>query len=184
MSYKSFLFDSDNNDETRERLLRERDILSASPVANSSKIKAIDELLASLEDEDYETERGCATYLFYDKTNDTPNEEDSTENPKPTFKEKIPNSLGAFGVVLYFLARLIVSILPFVMIGGNFFLTLLLVAINTFVPFASIVFWVWGLVCAMQGVQDIWAIIYYIVFIVVWIPFYVSTIISMFSKKK
>ena len=98
-------------------------------------------------------------------------------------KEKLINALGAFGGILFFIIQTIVSVLPFVMIGGNFFVTLLLISINTFVPFASAIFWIWGFVCAIQGTQDIWAIIYYITFVVVWIPFYISTIVSMFSKE-
>lgn len=91
---------------------------------------------------------------------------------------------GALFVFLLYAVRLLVAVLPFIMIGGNFLLTLLLVTINAFVPFASIVFWIWGLVCAIQGVQDFWAILYYISFGLIWIPFYMSTIISFFSKKK
>jgi flagellar biosynthesis GTPase FlhF len=101
---------------------------------------------------------------------------------KSTLKENLAETLGTFGIILYFVSSWIIYILPFVMIGGNFFLTLLLIAVNAFVPFASAIFWIWGLVCAIKGVQDIWAIIYYIVFVVVWIPFYISTITS-FSKK-
>ena len=180
MSFEDYV----NSKETREKLIKERALLSAYPIANQSKIKVIDELLASLpNDEDYEEERGCATYLF---SNDEPEkvyEESIPEEPKLTFKEKASNSLGAFGSILFFIIRIIVAILPFVMIGGNFFLTLLLISINTFVPFTSVVFWIWGLVCAIKGVQDIWAIIFYISFVLIWIPFFISTITSMFSKK-
>lgn len=94
------------------------------------------------------------------------------------FKEKIINLFGGFGVILLFLARAVIAVLPFVMIDTNFFVTFLLIAINGFVPFASIVFWIWGLVCAIMGVQDIWAIIYYISFVVIWLPFFISTTIS------
>lgn len=100
-----------------------------------------------------------------------------------TLKEKLSDMLGTFGIILYFMSRLMIAVLPFVMIGGNFFVTLLLIAINTFVPFASAIFWIWGLVCAVQGVQDIWSILYYIVFVVAWVPFYISTIVPVFSKK-
>ena len=98
-------------------------------------------------------------------------------------KEKLINALGSFGVILYYILQTIVSVLPFIMIGGNFFVTFLLILVNMFLPFASAIFWIWGLVCAIQGVQDIWAIIYYVAFVVVWIPFYISTILSVFSKK-
>ena len=97
-------------------------------------------------------------------------------------KEKLFSMFGAFGIVLFYISRLIIAILPFVMIGGNFFVSLLLISINSLVPFASAVFWIWGLVCAINGVQDIWAIIYYIVFAVVWIPFYINTIVAVIKK--
>jgi hypothetical protein len=93
-----------------------------------------------------------------------------------SIKEKLSNTFETLGGIMFVVVRLIVSVLPFVMIGGNFLLTLLLISINTFVPFASAVFWIWGLICAITGVQDVWAIIYYMVFVVVWIPFYISTI--------
>lgn len=99
-------------------------------------------------------------------------------------KEKLINTLGPFGGILSYIILAVISILPFVMIGGNFFVSLILILINTLVPFASAIFWIWGLVCAIQGVQDIWAIIYYITFVVVWIPFYISTIVSVFSNKE
>lgn len=104
-------------------------------------------------------------------------------NEVSSIKEKLTNTLGGLGIVLFYVLNLIIYILPFVMIGGNFFVTLLLIAINMFVPFASAIFWIWGLICAIKGVQDIWAIIYYIAFVVIWIPFYISTLLKLFSKK-
>ena len=98
-------------------------------------------------------------------------------------KEEIVNALGVFGLVLYYLVQLMIVILPFVMIGGGFFLMLLLTTIEFFFPLTSVVFWIWGLVCAIKGAQDIWAIMYYIAFVVIWIPFFVSTVLSIFSKK-
>lgn len=97
-------------------------------------------------------------------------------------KDKLLNFLGSFGGVLYFIIRLVIGILPFVMIGGNFFLTLLFIVINMFVPFASIIFWIWGLICAIMGPQDVWAIIYYITFVIFWIPFFVDSVLSIFRK--
>ena len=97
-------------------------------------------------------------------------------------KEKLEGLLGTAGCVLFFVIRLIVCLLPFVMIGGGFFITFVLIAIQYFIPLSTAVFWIWGLVCAIQGVQDIWAIVYYIAFTVIWIPSYISTISSLFSK--
>ena len=97
-------------------------------------------------------------------------------------KEAIIEKLGCLGMVLYYAASLIVSILPFVMIGGGFFFSALLIAINYFFSPASAIFWIWGLVCAINGVQDFWAVLYYIAFVVIWIPFYISVLTSLFKK--
>lgn len=105
-------------------------------------------------------------------------------NKASSIKERLMGTLGFFGVLIYFLVRVIICILPFVMIGGNFFITFLLLAINSLVPFASAVFWIWGLIGAIKGVQDIWAIIYYIAFAIIWIPFYISTIVSFINDKR
>lgn len=113
---------------------------------------------------------------------DEPKKKEGHKKSISSIKDMLINTLGVFGMIIYYLIRSIIYILPFVMIGGNFFLTLILIGINTFVPFASAIFWIWGLVCAINGVQDFWAILYYIVFVVVWIPFYISTIISFFNK--
>lgn len=99
-----------------------------------------------------------------------------------TIKEKIVGALGTFGFILYFIVQLLVSILPFLMIGGGFFFSLLLISIHYFVPITSVIFWIWGLVCAIKGVQDIWAVIYYIAFVVIWIPFYINVLTSLFKK--
>lgn len=189
MGYKSIIFqDGDYSEytEKRNKLLKEKEILLSKPIENRSKIKAIDFLLASLdkEEEGSENERGCATYLVPEQTTDTHPEEEITKEPKMTFKEKVLGMLGGFGVICFYLLRILIAVLPFVMIGGNFFLTLLLITINYWVPLTSVVFWVWGLVCAIQGVQDIWAILFYIIFIAIWIPFFISTIISVFQKRK
>ena len=112
--------------------------------------------------------------------NETPKKRVSVAN---NIKEKLFISLGTFGIVLFYIVRVIIAVLPFVMIGGNFFLSLLLITINSFVPYASVVFWIWGLVCAINGVQDFWAILYYISFVVIWLPFFINTIMSVFSKE-
>ena len=103
---------------------------------------------------------------------------------RKNMKDKLIDAFGTVGIVFYYIVRLVIPILPFVMIGGNFFLNLFLIAINTLVPLASVVFWIWGLICAIKGVQDIFAIIYYIVFVGIWIPFYLEIVISLFSKKQ
>lgn len=101
-----------------------------------------------------------------------------------SLKEKLIDLLGAAGYILIYGVRLLISILPFVMIGGNFLLTLVMISISTFFPISSVVFWIWGLVCAVKGVQDIWAILFYIAFAVLWLPFFISLIIPLFSRRQ
>jgi hypothetical protein len=101
-----------------------------------------------------------------------------------SIKEKLFNVLGTFGIVLFYIVRCIIAVLPFVMIDGNFFVTLLLIAISMFIPLTSPIFWIWGLVCAIQGFQDFWAILYYITFALMWLPFFINLLFSVFSKSK
>ncbi len=98
------------------------------------------------------------------------------------FKEKLQDALGTFGVVLYFIIQLFVCALPFVMIDKSFIITALFFGVEYFFPPSSIVFWIWGLVCAINGPQDVIAIIYYVAFSVIFIPFFISTITSLFKK--
>lgn len=98
-----------------------------------------------------------------------------------TVKEKLINALGVFGVILYYLFAAFIYVIPFVMIGISFWWGLLFFFILEIFPVASIVFWVWGLVCAINGVQDAWAIIYYILFAVMFLPFFVALAVDLFS---
>ncbi len=89
-------------------------------------------------------------------------------------QEKLESALGFFGTILFNLLRIAISALPFVMIDVDFFVMLLSVFLNTSLPHLSAIFWIWGLVCAIQGPQDILTILYYVIFVVAWIPFYLS----------
>ncbi len=111
------------------------------------------------------------------------NSNSSIENEKEGIMSK-DSPIYGIGVILLYIIRFFVSILPFVMISGNFFINIILISISTFFPLTSIVFWIWGLVCAIKGTQDVIAIIYYISFVVIWIPFFISTIASFFRKNK
>jgi hypothetical protein len=99
-------------------------------------------------------------------------------------KEKLQTTLGTIGGIFFYLISLTVYILPLVMIGASFWWDLLFFAILYFFPVSSIVFWIWGLVCAITGPQDAWAIIYYVLFVVMWIPFFVSTIVELLSPNR
>ena len=99
-------------------------------------------------------------------------------------KEKLQSTLGAIGGILFYLISLTIYILPLVMIGASFWWDLLFFAILYFFPVSSIVFWIWGLVCAITGPQDAWAIIYYVLFAVMWVPFFVSTVRELLSSER
>ena len=100
-------------------------------------------------------------------------------------KDKIVGLLGGFGYVLYYLFSLAVYIFPFVMIGTSFITTMLFLFIQQFFPPVSLIFWIWGLVCAINGSQDVWAYAYYILFIVGFLPFFIgiaSDFLKVFKK--
>ena len=97
-------------------------------------------------------------------------------------KEKFLSALGNFGLILYYIIRLSVSILPLVMIDANFVLSFLFCVIMNVIPLASPVFWVWGLVCAVSSTQDWMAIVYYICFGIIFLPFIVDLLLPLFSS--
>ena len=99
-------------------------------------------------------------------------------------KEKLMNALGTAGIILWYLVSLLIAIIPFVMIGASFLLNLLFFGIVQFFPASSVVFWIWGLVCAIKGPQDAWAIIYYVLFVIMFLPFFISAILNLFNKRK
>ncbi len=100
-----------------------------------------------------------------------------------SMKDKLLSFLGGFGMVLWYLLSLVVSVLPFVMIGTRFWITLILIGVEMAFPATSIIFWIWGLVCALQGAQDVWAIIYYIASVVLFLPYFISIISGFFNKR-
>lgn len=99
-------------------------------------------------------------------------------------KEKLSAALGTFGEIIYFILRMFVSVLPLVMIDGGWFLRLVIFTIMYFVPISGVIFWVWGLICAIGGVQDWVAIVYYICFAVIFLPFFISCVPPLTSLVK
>lgn len=99
-------------------------------------------------------------------------------------KYKLMNALGVVGVILWYAVTAIIYFLPFLMIGASFWINLLFFGIVQIFPPASVIFWIWGLVCAINGEQDIWAIIYYVLFVIMFLPFFFSTVLDIFQRKK
>ena len=98
-------------------------------------------------------------------------------------KDKIVGFLGGAGSILYYLLLLIISIMPLVMIGTNWWQSLIIIAADQFLPVISSVFWVWGLIKAILGPQNVFAIIYYVLFAIVYIPFFITFIASFRGKE-
>ena len=94
------------------------------------------------------------------------------------------NALGSVGVIFWYLLSLLIAVMPLVMIGASFWLNLLLLAVILFVPATSGIFWVWGLVCAIRGPQDAIAIIYYVLFVIMFLPYFINSVLNLFNKRK
>lgn len=97
-------------------------------------------------------------------------------------KNKIIDSLGSFGIVIWFLFLLFKNMLPAVMIADSIFIAIGIAVIQEMIPFTSIVFWVWGLVCAITGKQDFFAYVYYIMFAILFLPFILKTVLDFFNR--
>ena len=97
-------------------------------------------------------------------------------------KEKLVNALGAFGGILYFVFSTFIFVLPIIMIGKPFWLDAIFFGVMQFFPSTSIIFWIWGFVAALKGPQDIFAIIYYIVFAAMFLPYFFNLIAGIFKK--
>ena len=98
-------------------------------------------------------------------------------------KDKLIGALGSVGLILWYLLSLLIAVMPLVMIGASFWLNLLLLAVIQFIPATSGLFWVWGLVCAIRGPQDTIAIIYYVLFVIMFLPFFINSVLSIFKKR-
>lgn len=98
-------------------------------------------------------------------------------------KDKLINALGYVGAIIWYLLSLLIAAMPLMMIGASFWLTFLLFAVMQFIPATSGLFWVWGLVCAIRGPQDTIAIIYYVLFVIMFLPFFINTVLNIFNKR-
>lgn len=98
-------------------------------------------------------------------------------------KDKLFSTLGTVGVGLWYFISIFIYVLPITMLGKPFLLDMVFFGIMYWFPPSSIIFWVWGLVEAIKGPQDIVAIIFYIAFAIMYLPFIVSTLLSFFRKR-
>ena len=98
-------------------------------------------------------------------------------------KEELSAALGLFGIILYYLISLLIAFLPIFIISKSFWISMIFFWIIQILPISSIVFWIWGLIVTLNGPQDIIATIYYVLFAIMFIPFFISTILDLFKKR-
>lgn len=81
-------------------------------------------------------------------------------------KDKLVNSLGWFGYILYFLIASVLAFIPLSILQFSFWINILIILAILCVPvlgdIAEFLLWVYSFPKAISGEQDIWAIIYYI----------------------
>ena len=83
-------------------------------------------------------------------------------------KEKLTSALGAAGLGIWYIISVLVTFAPLAILRFSFFINFIIIAVISAVPFigniVSVVIWVWALLECIAGPQDIFAIIYYILF--------------------
>lgn len=102
-------------------------------------------------------------------------------------KDFLLTSMGTLGLVLYFAVAILVTILPLLMFKMPFWLYILLallvqtILIN--IPFCMEVLYIIGLFGAINSKQDIFTIIYYIVFALIIVPTIIRLISLLFTRE-
>lgn len=91
------------------------------------------------------------------------------------------------GYTIYRIVFFFIPILPYIMIGKSIWFYILATIVIMFFPILNAPLWIWGFVAAVNGKQDIFAIIYYIVFfLIVVIPLFfdiVDIISNIFRRR-
>lgn len=102
-------------------------------------------------------------------------------------KDFLLTSLGTVGLLLFYTISLLITVYPLIMFEMSWWLYLVLALIVQFVivniPFGLEVLWIIGLVGAISGKQDIFAIIYYILFVLI-VGSTIIKLIKIFLGKK
>lgn len=97
-------------------------------------------------------------------------------------KETLSSTLGVFGFILTYLMSAFVIIFPTLIIDVPFVLDILFILLIWFFPITSIVFWVWSFIIAITGPQDLLAIVFYIVSIIIFIPYIINVILDIIDN--
>lgn len=85
--------------------------------------------------------------------------------------------------ILFYFACLLIGVLPVVAIGLPWWGSFIIIMILQFIPATAAIFWIWGLVVTIGGPQDWFAIVYYILTVIMFLPFILKVLGSFFNKK-
>ena len=80
------------------------------------------------------------------------------------------------------LPLLFMSVTPFFIIPLSPLFIAILAFIAYIFPISSIVFWIWGVVCAFQSGWSTWSVIYCVMFLVVFVPQYLGALLKKPNK--
>ena len=101
-------------------------------------------------------------------------------------KDFLLTSLGTFGLLLFYAIGLLLTVYPLLMFKMSWWLYMILALIIQLIvvniPFGLEVLWIIGLIGAISGKQDIFAVIYYILFVLLVVPTVVRLVKIFFSK--
>ena len=97
-------------------------------------------------------------------------------------RQKLSDSFGFFGVILYYVISLAIVSLPMVVFWDSVVLSFLYFIGYWIFPPISGIFWIWGLFRVISCPQGTFSIIYYIAFVIMFLPFFVAILRSLFAK--
>ena len=101
-------------------------------------------------------------------------------------KEFLLTSLGTFGMLLFYAISLFITVYPLIMFEMSWWLYMILALIVQLVivniPLGLEVLWIIGLIGAISGKQDIFAVIYYVLFVLI-VGSTVKNIVKSFLSK-
>lgn len=83
---------------------------------------------------------------------------------------------------MYYIISVLIAVLPICLISKSFWISLLFFWIIQIFPVSSVIFWIWGLFVTLKGPQDFIAIIYYVLFVLLFIPFIFGIIHDLFGS--
>lgn len=102
-------------------------------------------------------------------------------------KEWCMSVFGAGAYIVFFLLACFINIFPLIFIDMPFWVDFLLLMGMSAIPFISnfisLAVWIWGLVAAIGGRQDVFAILFYIVFAIKMIDLLINLLSGIFSNR-